>query len=82
MSTRAPRNGNCLGLEQPALAIALGERPVGAHDPLPGQGGSALAASTAPARRGAPGERSPYVVTRPRGIARTRARISWSLGIA
>ena len=35
MSTRSPRNGHALGLEQRALARALGERAVGAHDPVP-----------------------------------------------
>ena len=36
MSTRSPRNGTPSRLEQRALALALGQRAVGAHDAVPG----------------------------------------------
>ena len=49
-----------LALQQPPLALALGQRSVGADDrAATGTLGSSQACSTAPATRGAPGETSP-----------------------
>ena len=38
MSTRSPAERHALGLQQAALALALGERSVGPHDAVPGHG--------------------------------------------
>src|SRR3954451_11663560 len=69
---------DALGVEPRALAGAPCERSVRAHDAVPPQGGgvgrsgSSQAWSTEPAKRGAPGETSPYDATNPGGMARTR----------
>ena len=60
MSTRSPSNGTPSAASSAPLALALRERAVGAHDALPRHVvGWSQACSTAPACRGAPGERSP-----------------------
>ena len=51
--------GHALVLEQRALAVALRQRPVGAHDAVPRQVGSSCAWSTAPGEARRARARSP-----------------------
>ena len=57
-STRAPLERDALGLEQPALVGALGQRAVGAHHAVPRQLVIGVG-EHGPAKRGEPGETSP-----------------------
>src|SRR3954452_5247591 len=73
MSTRSPVNGT------PSPSRSLRWREPLASDPsartirCQGTVGSSHSDSTAPAKRGAPGDTSPYARTKPGGVARMRA---------
>src|SRR5690348_3172266 len=73
MSTRSPTNGipsasSSLRWREP-LASDPSERTIRHH----GRSGSSLPDRTVPAKRGAPGETSPYARTKPSGVLRMRS---------
>src|SRR5689334_21147311 len=74
MSTRAPRNGTPSASRRARWRAPLASDPSARTTRCHGSPGSSQACSTVPAKRGAPGDTSPYERTKPGGIARTRAR--------
>src|SRR3954467_11255058 len=72
MSTREPRNGTPSASSRARWRGPLAGDPSARTTRCHGRSGSSQAWSTEPAKRGAPGETSPYDATNPGGIARTR----------
>jgi hypothetical protein len=75
MSTRRPRNGTPSASSSARCGAPCASDPSACTIRCHGTLGSWQSWRTAPATRGAPGETSPYVRTKPAGVARTRARI-------
>src|SRR3954454_17124431 len=76
MSTRAPRIGTPSRSSSRRCRSPLASDPSARTTRCQGTLGSWQVDSTRPSKRGAPGLRAPYVVTRPSGIARMRRSTS------
>src|SRR3954463_3195668 len=74
MSTRAPRNGTSSAASRRRCRSPLASDPSARTIRCHGTPSSSHSARTAPAKRGAPGDTSPYVRTKPGGVSRIRAR--------
>src|SRR4051812_9645914 len=74
MSTRSPRNGTPSASSSARWHAPFASDPSARTIRCHGTVGSSHSDSTAPAKRGAPGDTSPYARTNPSGVARMRAR--------
>ena len=78
MSTRSPRNGTPSASSRRRWRSPFASDPSARTIRCQGTLGSSQTLSTAPAKRGAPGETSPYARTKPGGVSRIRRRTACS----